>query len=121
MNDIINSVPVLRQDYYYEMPQTPEACFYYPPLTDGKVILKGECPNADDINVVDDFDSELVCISFFDFFFSRIISTFDVLRIHIEITSIISRRTGISYMESFTRNIPIQSLKFTHNISLRLT
>lgn len=64
INDTMKSVPVLRQDYFEEMSQTDEDCFVYPPLTNGMVYLKGQCPNAEDIDTVPDFNSDLVSYVF---------------------------------------------------------
>lgn len=64
MDNVINSVPVLRQKYYREMSHTPNDCFFYPPLVDGKVILSGQCPDANEIDTVPNFDISRVCICF---------------------------------------------------------
>ncbi|XP_026333313.1 uncharacterized protein LOC113240270 [Hyposmocoma kahamanoa] len=58
INDVINSVPVLRQEYYQPMSQTPDDCFFYPPLTDGKVYLQGQCPDKEGVETVRNFNSE---------------------------------------------------------------
>ncbi|CAG4957190.1 unnamed protein product [Colias eurytheme] len=43
INNVMNSVPVLRQQYYNVRGHTDEDCFFYPNNFGGPVILDGEC------------------------------------------------------------------------------
>ncbi|XP_052744153.1 uncharacterized protein LOC112046433 [Bicyclus anynana] len=55
IDKVINTVPVLRQDYYVPRGHTEENCFYYPDNYGGPVIQNGQC-DINEINIVEKFD-----------------------------------------------------------------
>ncbi|XP_046971596.1 uncharacterized protein LOC124538552 isoform X2 [Vanessa cardui] len=56
INNVINSIPVLRQDYYLTRGHTDEDCFYYPDNNGGPVLQDGQC-DFSNLNVVTGFNS----------------------------------------------------------------
>ncbi|CAH2094770.1 unnamed protein product [Euphydryas editha] len=58
INNAINSVPVLRHDYYVTRGHTDVDCFYYPDNNGGPVVQNGQC-NFDNLTVVSNFNSDL--------------------------------------------------------------
>lgn len=68
INNVINSIPVLRQDYFELQGHTDEDCFYYPePVVGEPVVFPGQCDN--NIRAVPDFDLTQVS-SIFGYFYS---------------------------------------------------
>ncbi|CAG9789457.1 unnamed protein product [Diatraea saccharalis] len=63
-NDAISAMAEAQQNvkelldiYYEERGHTEENCFFYPDNNGGPVILDGQCEDADDVDVVTDFDA----------------------------------------------------------------
>ncbi|XP_045453252.1 uncharacterized protein LOC123662453 [Melitaea cinxia] len=58
INNIINSIPVLRQDYYVTRGHNETDCFYYPDNNGGPVLQNGQC-NFNNLNIVTNFNTSL--------------------------------------------------------------
>ncbi|XP_047536967.1 uncharacterized protein LOC125070976 isoform X1 [Vanessa atalanta] len=56
INNVINTIPVLRQDYYLTRGHTDENCFYYPDNNGGPVVQDGQC-DFSNLNIVTTFNS----------------------------------------------------------------
>ncbi|XP_050354414.1 LOW QUALITY PROTEIN: uncharacterized protein LOC126776158 [Nymphalis io] len=57
INNVINTIPVLRQEYYVTRGHTEENCFYYPDNNGGPVIQDGQC-DFNSLNVVTAFSTD---------------------------------------------------------------
>ncbi|XP_053614015.1 uncharacterized protein LOC128677296 [Plodia interpunctella] len=56
INSVMSEIRVLDQRYHITWGHGEEECFFYPPLTDGKPVIPGQC--EDDIaNIVDNFNA----------------------------------------------------------------
>ncbi|XP_064293123.1 uncharacterized protein LOC128682706 [Plodia interpunctella] len=56
INSVMREIRVLDQRYHITWGHGEEECFFYPPLTDGKPVIPGQC--EDDIaNIVDNFNA----------------------------------------------------------------
>ncbi|KAJ2953455.1 hypothetical protein O0L34_g1049 [Tuta absoluta] len=56
INQVMQNIQVLDQQYYREMGHSEEDCFFYPDNNGGPVILDGQCPNSDEVQVVNNFN-----------------------------------------------------------------
>lgn len=61
INQIINSIDVLDNRYFFHMDQSDDACFYYPPPGNTLVVFPGQCDLA--IPVVANFDVRAVSMN----------------------------------------------------------
>ncbi|GBP17935.1 Apolipoprotein D [Eumeta japonica] len=59
INGIMDTIPVLRQQYYEERGHTEEDCFFYPDNNGEPVVLEGQCETEDEIQIVTDFNPSL--------------------------------------------------------------
>ncbi|KAJ8723730.1 hypothetical protein PYW07_007710 [Mythimna separata] len=57
INDIIDNVQVLSEQYYVQRKHTSEACFYYPDNKGGDVIMDGKCISDAEVPAVTNFDA----------------------------------------------------------------
>ncbi|KAJ8714188.1 hypothetical protein PYW08_007808 [Mythimna loreyi] len=57
INNIMDNVQVLSEQYYVQRDHTDEACFYYPDNKGGDVIIKGQCIPDADVPVVNNFNA----------------------------------------------------------------
>lgn len=60
INAIIDTIPVLNEEYYRVVDNSNAACFYYPEFTGEPVTFRGQCDNS--IPVVQSFDLNKVNI-----------------------------------------------------------
>ncbi|KAL0819468.1 hypothetical protein ABMA28_007573 [Loxostege sticticalis] len=59
INAVMNTVPVLRQQYYLQRNHSDDSCFYYPDNFGGPIVFNdGQCPTADQVNAVTNFDAD---------------------------------------------------------------
>ncbi|XP_013192152.2 uncharacterized protein LOC106136222 [Amyelois transitella] len=56
INSVMSDIRVLDQSYFITWGHSEEECFFYPPLTDGRVVLDGQCED-DIVNVVENFNA----------------------------------------------------------------
>ncbi|CAB3249407.1 unnamed protein product [Arctia plantaginis] len=66
INNIIDSIQVLRQKYFVPRGHTEEDCFYYPDNNGGDVILNGQCLNHSAVPAVTDFNANLFAGRWFE-------------------------------------------------------
>ncbi|XP_049878078.1 uncharacterized protein LOC126375226 [Pectinophora gossypiella] len=59
INSIINTIPVLDQQYFNPVNHTEEACFYYPDFGGGPIYRPGQCPNPEQVPAVNNFNPNL--------------------------------------------------------------
>ncbi|XP_037876122.1 chlorophyllide A binding protein isoform X2 [Bombyx mori] len=56
INTVINSILVLRQDYFIDRGHNERGCFYYPDNFGGDVILRGQCVAENQVQAVPNFN-----------------------------------------------------------------
>lgn len=60
INTVINSILVLRQDYFIDRGHNERGCFYYPDNFGGDVILRGQCVAENQVQAVPNFNLNAV-------------------------------------------------------------
>ncbi|CAH0728579.1 unnamed protein product, partial [Brenthis ino] len=66
INTTMNSIPVLRQQYFVARGHTEENCFYYPNNNGGPVVLEGQCES--NVAIVNNFNPNAFAGSWYEIY-----------------------------------------------------